>query len=90
MEHFRGRLEDSGKVLAEPIEGSFQVHGRPNGLKSWDGSFVLPSGQFVEPGGPYRLVLDDGRSADLLVTTGSYGSHQPSVVVFTGTGPAPR
>src|SRR5438094_429273 len=44
------------------LHGSALVHD-----SSWSGSFVLPADGFLGLGGPYELVLEDGRSARVLV-----------------------
>lgn len=58
-----------------------------SGAARWFGSFDLPTGTRIEPGGPYRLQLEDGRSGDILVLNIQIGSISGSVVDFQGSGP---
>ena len=58
-----------------------------SGTARWFGSFDLPKGTHIEPGGPYRLQLEDGRSGNILVLNVQIGSISGSVVDFQGTGP---
>lgn len=58
-----------------------------SGIAQWFGSFDLPTGTYIEPGGPYRLQLEDGRSGDILVLNVQVGSISGSVVDFQGSGP---
>ena len=58
-----------------------------SGIVRWFGSFDLPTGTHIEPGGPYRIQLEDGRSGNILVLNVQIGSISGSVVDFQGTGP---
>ena len=48
MVRFRGNLVDnSGNVAQSGIEGEYELYQKPNGLRSWGGSFVCPLTLFV-------------------------------------------
>jgi hypothetical protein len=58
------------------------------GMKDWHGYFVVPSGLIPPPlGGPYNLLLADGRSVPMQIGRMSQGRHQASVVHFEAIGP---
>lgn len=87
MSQVRGTVKQNDQALLEDIEvWIFESEDPRSGLKSWSGRFTLPQGNSIEPGGPYRLVLEDGRSGDILVTTSVISSHQPTDVEFQGSG----
>ena len=39
-----------------------------SGFEEWYGYFVLPSSQYIELGGRYRLSIKDGRTGNFLVS----------------------
>ncbi len=82
-----GTIKEGDQVLLENILIWFEItQDQRSGLKEWYGSFELSSGSHIEPGGPYRLTLSDGRSGDILISniqTGGTGSS----VQFQGSGP---
>lgn len=57
-----------------------------SGLKSWSGTFTLTTGKYLEPGDACRLLLEDGRSGDFLVTNINIGTGHPDVVRFQVSG----
>lgn len=65
MEHIHGKLYDGDKVLVEGIDGYLGHHDRHKGMKSYFGYFEMDAERLkgVDHNNPYRLVLDDGRSA---------------------------
>src|SRR5262249_9427260 len=69
MISFQGRIEDgNGKTVVATVEGSFGHRVLPGGLSFWSGWFTLPTERGLQLG-DYLLVLDDGRSANILVTS---------------------
>lgn len=87
MTQARGSVKQNEETLLESIEvWIFEFEDSRSGLTSWSGRFTLPQGTSIEPGGPYRLVLDDGRSGDILVTSSVISSHLPTDVQFKGSG----
>lgn len=78
----RGTIEERGQPILRDI--AVRVgESRPDDHDSqWFGSFDVPDGaQGVNEGGRYRLVLEDGRSGDILVENAE-GPH----VGFMGVG----
>lgn len=50
------------------------------------GSFKLPIEKNIKAGGPYRLILDDGRSGDIIITNIERSSSGKHLVNFKGSG----
>ncbi len=66
LEHFRGgKLLDDEATLVDGLEGHLTFRLKSGGRKEWHGYFELPADCHVEPGTHYRLVLADGRYADI-------------------------
>ena len=84
MMQFRGNVLSGGKTVLSGIQGDVQLT-QQSGIKEWAGHFVLPKGQFILPG-MYRLILDDGRSGDILISHAPGGSHRATVAYFTVSG----
>jgi len=82
MKPFRGRVEQNGRVVLAGVSGWLADGGVP-----WDGYIALPHGQSVTRAGTYRLVLDDGRSGDMVISTIGYSGDAPAVAHFRGVGP---
>jgi len=57
-----------------------------SGLRDWQGYFTLSIGVRIEPGGPYRLILADGRAGDVIIRRVRVGMES-TTVEFVGTGP---
>jgi hypothetical protein len=89
MPNFRGRLASNGQTVADGIVGRFQSHKFPNGMMGWSGSFTLPPSVPAIMTGNYELILDDGRSATILVTRLNASSQAPTSVSFRGNGAPP-
>jgi hypothetical protein len=87
MERFQGKLMQGGKLMFDNLAGTVTFQTGKDGQQTWSGLFSVPSGVPVRAGGPYRLVLADGRSGDLLITNVSRPSHRPTIVNFQGKGP---
>ena len=77
-------LSDGDQVLAQDVTVHIQVKA---GVRGWSGSFRLPRWEGIEPGGPYDIALDDGRSGKIVVTSVAVHSDRPTDVSFKGTGP---
>jgi hypothetical protein len=86
MERFRGKVMDGGRVLFEGIEGTLTQQAGQGGQRSYSGFFSVPSGVPVRTGKAYRLLLDDGRSAEIILEKASSPSHRPTVVQFRVNG----
>jgi hypothetical protein len=63
---FRGNLFKHGQLYLSAVVGEVDGRQEPGGITSWQGWFG-PRKATPPPGDDYRLVLDDGRSAALLV-----------------------
>jgi hypothetical protein len=83
---FTGKIvSDDGSEITG-INGDLQFHTSATGMKSWDGYFPMPRGKFIGVG-THQLILDDGRSGQIIIDRVSSGSHQSTVARFNGSGP---
>ena len=87
MQHFSGNIQDGNQVLVENAEGILFVNAPPGRMKSWHGTFDLPTGKHIEVGGRYRLELSDGRSGEILIKRVHLNSTGMNAVEFQGSGP---
>jgi hypothetical protein len=87
MEYLRATLKEGTQILFENLNINLAVRKSPSGLKEWYGSFELPGGGHIDPGGPYRLILEDGRSGNILISDILISSDLPTLVHFLGSGP---
>ena len=81
----RGKPTLTGVTISFMVGGAF-VHGSG----SWSGSFNLPAGGFISHGGPYELLLEDGRRGLILVRETRSDEGGGVTVEFTGVGPFPH
>jgi hypothetical protein len=66
MEHFHdGKLFNGETLALEGVEGHLGYHVKAHGRKQWFGYFELANEQRVDSGARYRLMLRDGRTADI-------------------------
>jgi hypothetical protein len=66
MEHFHGAtLKDGDAVVLDGLEGFLGFHVRAQGRKQWYGYFELATAQHIAAETRYRLMLKDGRIADI-------------------------
>lgn len=87
MEYLRASVKEAEEVLFENLGVNLYVRKSASGLEDWYGSFELPAGGHIEPVGPYKLILEDGRSGDILISDISISSDLPTLVHFLGSGP---
>jgi hypothetical protein len=87
MRAYTASVSDGEKVLLDAIKVYVDVRENPSSFQSWGGTFQLTGEAHIEPGGPYKLKLEDGRSGDIVVTNVTVSSYAPLRIVFTGTGP---
>ena len=87
MDTYKAEIQIDNTRILRSVTVYLELVTGPSGIKSWYGVFQLPTAQDVEPGGPYRIVLDDGRTGDILITNVTISSHSPTQVSFRGTGP---
>jgi len=68
MNLFPGTLLDpQGRTLLEGLNVSLEIHSAPDGTEVWSGCFEPPSVSGVISGKTFRLVLEDGRTEDILI-----------------------
>jgi hypothetical protein len=84
---FDGSLLRDGQVILDDIAGNLWDHQAPTGRRFWSGEFVVPAGHPLPLGGGYRLVLTDGRAADITVTYVSRSGQAADVGKFIVSGP---
>jgi hypothetical protein len=83
---FSGSLVRNGQVRLENIAGNLWDHVGPDGQSFRSGAFAIPAGHPLSSG-TYRLVLDDGRAGDIVVTWTSAGPRGIVVAEFALEGP---
>jgi hypothetical protein len=84
MEYLRASVKEAEEVLFENLGVNLYVCKSASGLEDWYGSFELPAGGHIEP---VELILEDGRSGDILISDISISSDLPTLVHFLGSGP---
>ncbi len=78
---------DGDEVVLDNLDITLTVVEPPGHLKRWSGGFRLDPTDHIEPGGPYRLELEDGRAGDITVVKVEYSSASKSwLVLFTAAG----
>ncbi len=84
MKH-RGRLLYNGQIVLDDIRVALDPQRRGS---AWSGRLALPPGASIQAGGPYDLVLFDGRTARVLMRNSAvnFGTAD-SVAEFLGAGP---
>ena len=87
MQTWTATIKDGPKTLVDSVTVYVEEAGDGAGLQSWYGTFGLPAGKTIEPGGPYQIELNGERRGDILVTSIMLGSRGPGQVAFLGTGP---
>jgi len=83
-----GKIKKGDSTIIEniPIWIDFKIDPRSK-LSEWHGSFTLPIKKNISPAGsPYRLILDDGRSGDIIITNLKANSSGRLVFIFKGSG----
>ncbi len=87
---FRGNLFKRGQLYLSAVVGEVDGRQAAGGGTAWEGWFG-PRKATPPPGDDYRLVLDDGRSAALLVyaTRGRSGTRRTSFKLSGGWDPMP-
>jgi hypothetical protein len=78
-----GMIKDGDRVAFPRVElQGMRQRPRAYAPSGWSGSFPLPSGQYSMRLGLYRLILEDGRTGDIIVHYIHAGR-----VEFSGSGP---
>ena len=67
MEHISGKIVDGDRLVVDYSDGYLGCHDIGKGRKSYFGYFELPSERLasLDQATRYRLVLSDGRAADI-------------------------
>jgi hypothetical protein len=86
MERFQGKLMRGDKLMFDGLMGTITQETGPRGAKTWSGFFTIPGGVPISPGGPFQLVLDDGRRGDIMIDNVAKITHRPTMVKFKGVG----
>lgn len=82
-----GTIKEDGRVVFEDLLIRYkETQNKKSDLKKWNGSFELSSGSYIEPGGPFRLTLADGRSGNIFIENMQM-SGRGSSVRFKESGP---
>ena len=87
MQFLKAEIHDGERTLLEDVSVYIKEVTEPSGIKSWYGGLRLHYDQRIEPGGPYRMSLEDGRTGDIYITEVKMTSPAPNNVWFRGTGP---
>jgi hypothetical protein len=77
----RGTIKEGETTILEDIELSLTTGRGRDTFTYWHGSFRLPKGKYIDVGGPYQLILDDGRAGEMIITRAN-----DSDVQFQGSG----
>jgi hypothetical protein len=87
----RASILQRGQTVLPSVGVAF-LHGGAfvQSSSAWSGYFYLPAGEFIAHGGPYELVLRDGRRGQILVRETRPEGEGRIIVEFTGVGPFPR
>ena len=87
MKRVRGDIQKEDAVILRNVAvwltESRDVH---SNLQSWCGSFSLRSGEHLEIGESYLLLLEDGCSGEFIVTSINTGTGRVGFVIFQGSG----
>lgn len=87
MEHIRGRLLDGEQVVLDGVDG-YLANNDHHGRKSYFGYFEAPTDLLgrLRQESCYRLVLSDGRSADVYTAVVPSNKAGNSMVEFHVSG----
>ena len=87
MHSFRGMLREGDDLCLDHAGVFIQFRDHAGDGSGWYGYLLVRSEGAVEPGGPYTLVLEDGRAGAIRideVTPEASGKYR---AVFVGVGP---
>ena len=90
MAYLKASIFKDDKLLFDNIIVCISVSIEPNtGFEDWHGSFEIPISEHIEPGGPYRIELEDGRVGEFNVSDINMNIEPrgQTEVYFSGTGP---
>jgi hypothetical protein len=86
MKYIRCKLLDGDNVIAEDIDVLLEE--TQTILRSWRGRFELPITKNLKSGSSFKIMLEDGRSGEIIILDIKIISQSNNQLVrFTGTGP---
>lgn len=86
MRRLRGTIKEGDEVILENVEILLTEIKPPLGLQEWRGTFKLQEFRYFEPGQQYTLILEDGRSGQIIVSGETISPPFPASVRFQGSG----
>ena len=89
MDQSRGMILDTeGRTRFEGIDVCFESRPTPGDTEAWSGYFELPTASGMIAGETFRLVLEDGRTQDILIEMiEALDRHTPRVLFATAGTP---
>ena len=84
MERVRGKILKGEQVVFDNVNIGIDVEPLPSGGEAWSGGFTKKGLSDVERGGPYRLILEDGRSGNIMIDKLERSSSGRITVLFHG------
>ncbi len=85
MERVRGKILNGEQVVFDNVDIGIEIiESRASGGEAWYGGFTKKGLSDVERGGPYRLILEDGRSGNILIDKLERSSSGRITVLFHG------
>jgi len=88
VKRMKGRVLDVNNVIAENVDVVLYESPPSSRIKSWQGSFELTYDVTIELSKSYKLILEDRRSGEILVSNIHASSETKSRSIgFTGSGP---
>jgi hypothetical protein len=82
---FQGDLAQNDQIVLQDVVGEIQEHAGSTGQHSCSGRLEIPLTGSARLNGPYKLILDDGPTYEIIVTRVSGGVHRPPVAEFRGS-----
>jgi len=80
-------LDPQGQTRFDHLDVSIASHDLPAGRGGWVGYFDPPDASGLITGGRFRLILDDGRSGDILIQGVRAKGHHVPRVLFSAESP---
>lgn len=87
MEYLKANIFKDDKLLFNNIAVYISVSIDRSGIEDWHGYFNITISEHIEPGGPYRIELEDGRIGEFLVSDININFQVPTKVYFIASGP---
>ena len=87
MEKLKANIFKGDKLLFENITVHISESIDHAGIKDWYGVFNISLSEHIDPGGPYRIELEDGRIGAFIVSDIRVDFNNPTEVYFIASGP---